>query len=588
MQLMQGIAISPGVAMGQPYVLDPAGYRIAQQSVAAGRTAEELQRLERAIDEAAAKLQEAQQRTGRDLGEDLGAIFSAQQQLLRDPRLLDSFQQLIQFRGYTAEFAISQVLSQYAAAFRRSGSKFLADRANDVRDIERLLLEALNGSPQLSFAELTQPVVVASHDLTPVETVNLRRDRVLAFCTEAGGASGHTAIVARGMEIPAVAGLGPFVHKLRQTDCLLVDGYRGRVIINPDPETIEEYRERQLRRESFVAGLGQLRQLPAITRDGHQIQLLANIEFPSEMPQCQQRGAEGIGLYRTEFLYLGSQREPSEEDHYQAYRRVIDATPHGPVVIRTLDLGADKMGLSSDPEREREPNPFLGLRSIRLSLRNPSLLRTQLRAVLRAAIEGGAVDRVRIMFPMVSTLSELRAARFMLRSIADDLASEGLLGGEQVETGMMVEVPSAVILLDHFVKEIDFVSIGTNDLTQYTLAVDRTNPAVADLYQDCDPAVLRLIKQTVEVCQAAGVGVSVCGEMSSRAERALLLIGLGVESLSLPPAAIPQLKKAVRSVTRQQCQAICWRAMRLNTAREVSVFLQRQLAELVPEMMIQA
>jgi phosphotransferase system enzyme I (PtsI) len=328
--------------------------------------------------------------------------------------------------------------------------------------------------------------------------------------------------------------------------------------------------------------LQEIRDLPATTSDGVRIELMANVEFPQETQTCLDRGADGVGLYRTEFLYLGHDSEPTEEEHYQAYLQVVRDMQGRPVVIRTLDLGADKMGMVR-PE-EPENNPFLGLRSIRLSLRNPALFRIQVRAILRAACAGDC----RIMFPMVTTLDELRSARFLLRSVSEDLLAEAVHIPCAVQVGMMVEVPAAVLMLDRFIDEIDFVSIGTNDLTQYTLAVDRSNDAVADLYQACDPAVLRLIQRTHQIVSERGKSTSVCGEMSNNPAHALLLVGMGIRTLSLTPAAIPIIKKAIRSVTIGQCEAMAWRALRLSTAREVEAFLMNQLAGLVPEIVLQA
>jgi phosphotransferase system enzyme I (PtsI) len=309
---------------------------------------------------------------------------------------------------------------------------------------------------------------------------------------------------------------------------------------------------------------------------------MANLEFPHEAAACLARGADGVGLYRTEFLYLGHTLEPSEEEHYEAYAQVVRDMQNRPVVIRTLDLGADKMGMTRPAEPEN--NPFLGLRSIRLSLRNPALFRIQLRAILRAACLGD----VRVMFPMITTLDELRNARFLLRSVSEDLLTESKVIPCAVQVGMMVEVPAAVLMLDRFIEEIDFVSIGTNDLTQYTLAVDRSNDSVVDLYQACDPAVLRLIEKTQQVASKHNKSTSVCGEMSNNPAYALLLVGMGIRTLSIAPAAIPILKKAIRSVTIGQCEAMAWRALRLDTAREVDAFLMNQLAGLVPEIVLQA
>jgi phosphotransferase system enzyme I (PtsI) len=418
--------------------------------------------------------------------------------------------------------------------------------------------------------------------LTPGETAAFERDKVLGICTEAGGTGGHTAIVARGMEIPAVVGVGNFLHNIRGGDEVIVDGHLGRIIVSPDDATRDRYMQRRLLRQSIATQLEEIRDLPACTSDGVRIELMANVEFPHEALSCVARGADGVGLYRTEFLYLGHDQEPTEEEHYQAYAQVVRDMQNRPVVIRTLDLGADKMGLTMLAEQEN--NPFLGLRSIRLSLRNPALFRIQVRAILRAACLGD----VRVMFPMITTLDELRNARFVLRSVSEDLASEGKHIQCAVQVGMMVEVPAAVLMLDRFIDEIDFVSIGTNDLTQYTLAVDRSNDSVADLYQACDPAVLRLIQRTQQIASEKKKSTSVCGEMSNNPAYALLLVGMGIRILSLAPAAIPILKKAIRSVTIGQCEAMAWRALRLSTAREVDVFLINQLAGLVPEIVLQA
>jgi phosphoenolpyruvate-protein phosphotransferase (PTS system enzyme I) len=579
---LQGIAVSPGVAIGRAMVFDREGYRITRCLVKAGDDVHELQRLNDAIVDARQSLETTQRSTSESMGERMGNIFSAQQQVLMDPHLKSELESLIRKKQYSAEYAVSEVFSRYAALFRKSSSSFLVERVNDVRDVERLLLERLTGQPLATLNQLSPETIVVSHDLTPGETASFDRSRVLGICTEAGGPGGHTAIVARGMEIPAVVGVGNFLHNIRTGDEVIVDGHLGRIIVSPDEATKAHYLERRQYRQSIILKLDELRDLPASTSDGVRIQLMANVEFPSEAPTCIARGADGVGLYRTEFLYLGHTKEPTEEEHFQAYAQVVRDMQGRPVVIRTLDLGADKMGLSRPAEPEN--NPFLGLRSIRLSLRNPPLFRIQLRALLRAACLGD----VRVMFPMITTLDELRSARFLLRSVAEDLASENVHVPQNVPVGMMVEVPAAVLMLDRFIEEIDFVSIGTNDLTQYTLAVDRSNDSVADLYQACDPSVLRLIQRTEQIATQHQKSTSVCGEMSNNPAYSLLLVGMGIRTLSTAPAAIPILKKAIRSVTVGQCEAMAWRALRLSTAREVDAFLMNQLAGLVPEIVLQA
>ncbi len=577
---LQGIPVSPGVAIGPALVLDADGYRIPRCQVPASESAGEFARLRKAVDAVSQCLETSRLSTTAVAGEHTGDIFAAQLQMLHDPRLHAELGRRIHQQHQSAAYAVSQVLHQYASALRKLDNPLLADRAEDVIDIEKQLLLELGAVTRQSLSDLTEPVIIVSHMLTPSETANLDRRHVRAFCTETGGAGGHTAIVAKGLELPAVVGIGPFMDNITSSAVVIVDGDRGRVIINPDAETIRSYEERLARRNSLAERLAGLRDLPAETADGVRIRLSANIEFPHETTACLERGADGIGLYRTEFLYLSSEEEPSEEDHYEAYSEVVREMGGRPVVIRTLDLGADKMG--HRPLAENEHNPFLGLRSIRLSLRNLDLFRPQLRAILRAAIHGD----VRVMFPLITTMAELRQARMLLNVVAEDLREAGIPCRSDIPVGMMVEVPAAVVMLDHFVREVDFLSIGTNDLAQYTLAVDRSNEYVADLYQSCDPAVLRLIRQSVEIADANNTPIAVCGEMSSNPARALLLLGLGVRHLSVPPSSLPRIKKAIRSVTITECQEIAERVMKLEAARDVDLYLLDRLGDLVPELIV--
>lgn len=574
---LQGIAVSPGVAIGKVLILDREGYRITRSQIDSADRHNELDRLRTAIAEASKRLEQHRRDSTEKIGVDVGAIFSAHQQLLLDTTLHREWERLISDSCYSAEFAVSTVLSRYAHAFRNMGSDVMAERAGDIRDVERTLLEALGGAPMQVSGGVGQSILL-SHDLTPVETASLDQSKIIGFCTEAGGPGGHTAIVARGMELPAVVGLGSFLHRIKRKTKVIVDGFSGRVILQPDEATLNDYRQRMEVRAGRVKQLSEIRDLPAVTRDGTRVTLLANIEFPGEIAASLQRGAEGIGLYRTEFLYLGADAEPTEEEQATAYREVISQVDGLPVIMRTLDLGADKVGKFT--LLEPESNPSLGLRSIRLSLRQPKMLRTQLRAMVRAAVGG----KLKIMFPMISTLHELRTARMLLRSVIDDLAEEGLHPPQKIEVGMMVEVPAAVLMLERFAREVDFISIGTNDLIQYTMAADRSNEYVADLYAGHDPAVLRLLRTSVDVARAAGVEVSVCGEMSSNPITSLLLVGLGVRILSASPASLPQMKQALRQVSLEDCTQIAKRVFDFDTAREVDTYLKTRFAELLPEM----
>ena len=577
---LQGIPVSPGIAIGPALVLDLDGYRIPKKIIATDAVDEEFARLRTAVTAVAQQLDGQRKATSEVAGETTADIFSAQLQMLHDPRLQAELGRRVRLEHQSADYAVNRVLRQYSDALRRLDNPILSDRADDVRDIEKQLLFELGAVNEQPLSDITEPVILLSRTLTPSETANLDRRFVRAFCTEIGGSGGHTAIVAKGLELPAVVGIGPFLDSVSASARVIVDGDRGVIVLDPDDATLDHYRRRIKDQESLSQKLSELRSLPAETADGHQIRLTANIEFPHETSACIERGGDGIGLYRTEFLYLSSDEEPSEEDHYQAYSQVVREMDGRPVVIRTLDLGADKMGRG--PLSEREYNPFLGLRSIRLSLRNLDLFRPQLRAILRAAVHGD----IRVMFPLITTIAELRQARMLVKVVAEDLKDAGIPYRSDIPIGMMVEVPAAVVMLEHFVKEVDFLSIGTNDLAQYTLAVDRSNVYVADLYQSSDPAVLRLIQRCVAVADSNNIPLSVCGEMSSNPGRALLLMGLGVRHLSVPPGALTRVKKAIRSVTTEQCEQIAVRAMNLEAARDVDMYLLDRLSKYVPELIV--
>ncbi len=579
MEQFHGIPVSPGVAIGPAVVLDDEGYSIPRCHVALADAANEYDRLVEAIEVVSRTLETSQRETSLRMGDSTGSIFGAQLQMLHDPRLNAELQRRIVQSRYAADYAVSQVMHSYASALRRLGNPLLAERAEDVADVEKQLLQALGSVNRRPLDAVGEQSIVFSHNLTPSETAGLDRSKVLGFATETGGPGGHTAIVAKGLELPAVVGIGTFIDRVVVGMQVIVDGDQGVIILDPDQETLESYRRNMERRRELVARLNELAELPAVTSDGVTIQLSANIEFPHEVSSCRERGADGIGLYRTEFLYLTRRDEPTEEDHYEAYSQVVQAMQGRPVVIRTLDLGADKMG--HRPLAENEHNPFLGLRSIRLSLKNQDLFRPQLRAVLRAAVHGD----VWLMFPLITTLSELRQARMLMNVVAEDLQEEGVPCRTNIPVGMMVEVPAAVLMLDRFIREVDFLSIGTNDLVQYTLAVDRSNEYVADLYQSSDPAVLRLIQRSIEIADAHHIPLSVCGEMSSNPARAILLLGLGVRSLSVPPQALTKIKKAIRSVSIAQCREIAERVMTFDAAGEVDMYLLDRLGDLAPELM---
>jgi phosphotransferase system enzyme I (PtsI) len=584
MDIYRGIAVSPGVAIGPALVLDSEWFRIPQRLVGPEGREAEVERARQALADAARETRDSQEVVSARLGAQYGAIFGAQAALLADPTLVREIEALIRQQSHAAEYAVSHVLRRYVKALEAMGGP-LAERVSDLYDIERRILGRLLGQRREDLRHLSAPVILLAHDLTPGETASLDPGKVHAFATEVGGRTSHTAIVAGAMEVPAVVGLGRFLVDVSGGDLVIVDGNHGVVILRPDPQTLAGYEQARQHYWAHEGRLGELRPLPAVTRDGVRVGLHGNIEFPHEAEHCLERGAEGVGLYRTEFLYLDRQSDPSEADHLAAYTVVLRALgPGRPVVIRTLDLGADKFlpqaqgaGLGALHER----NPFLGLRSVRLCLRNLTLFKTQMRAILRASAFGD----VRIMFPMISTLLELRHCKMILAEVKEDLEEEGIAFNPRLPVGTMIEVPSAAILAEQLAREVDFFSIGTNDLVQYTLAADRNNETVASLYNPGDPAVLRLIDLVVQAAGRHGTGVNVCGEMSGEPLYTMLLLGLGLRQLSVAPHHLPEIKRVVRSVTISEAIKVAQEALRLQTARDVNNYLREQTRRLVPEVM---
>lgn len=575
MIIRSGIPASPGVAIGEALVVDQERIRIPRRYVSRDAVEDELQRLDAAIEAVAVEMDHNRQVVTQQLGEQYGGIFGAHLQLLRDPHLREELNRLISDQHFSPEYAVSTTFHKYAQVFEQLDHQYLAERAHDLNDIERSLLRSLLGRPRQELSHLSSPVIILAPDLTPSETVNLDRRFVIGFATAAGGAGGHTAIVARGLAIPAVVGVGEFLAEVQPGDVVIIDGSQGQVIVRPDEETLARYQRAAEVHRQHAVDLAALRDLPAETLDGVRIAINANIEFPRDVEACQANGADGIGLYRTEFLYLNAVVEPNEEEHYRAYSEVAARMAPRPVIIRTFDLGSDKLG--QFPASGEERNPFLGMRSIRLSLRNLPSFRAQLRAVLRASRDGD----VRVMFPMISTIGELRAAKAVLADAMEDLEERGT-PATNIPVGMMVEVPAAVILLDSFLSEVDFISIGTNDLIQYALAVDRSSREVADLYHESDPSVLRLVQMSIQSAQRHAKPVGLCGQMSGNPLYTMLLVGLGLRSLSCPPAVIPEIKQICRSVTTQQCEDIAHRALTMESAREIDNFLREELKKVRP------
>jgi phosphotransferase system enzyme I (PtsI) len=580
MERLQGIAVSPGVAIGEVLVMDNEGFRIPRRFLPRDAVEDELERLNSAMAAATAEIERHRDRVAEQLGKDSAAIFSAHIQMLNDRGLRRKLEEMIRQRHYSPEYSVSRALRHYAKIIQSLDGDYMPERANDIFDIEKRLLRHLFGKRREELAHLNAEVLILAHNLTPSETSNLNTKYVKGFVTEIGGAGSHTAIVAEALGIPAVVGIGPFLTNVSGGETAIIDGYQGVVILHPDEETLARYRHEVVQYRSHAAKLEKLRDLPAETSDGVRIQLLGNIEFPYEVEQCQKRGADGIGLYRTEFLFMSRDDEPTEGEQANAYSAVAVALKDQPVVMRTIDLGADK--LPSLPFPQDEANPFLGLRSIRLALKHPNLFRTQLRAILRASVAGN----ISLMFPLVSTLMELKHAKMVLREAMEDLEEEGAAFDRGIKIGMMVEVPSVVVMLDRFVDEVDFFSIGTNDLIQYALAVDRSNKDVANLYTASDPSILRLIDMAVRTARESEVPISMCGQMCGSPTYTMFLLGIGLRSLSVTPAAIPEIKQVCRRITLANCQRVAARALELESARDVRTYLTEELTKVLPDIAV--
>jgi phosphotransferase system enzyme I (PtsI) len=580
MKVLTGIAVSPGIVTGPALVLGSENFRIPRKFVSRDAVDAELHRFHAALDAVCLDIQANEKLVTAQLGVEYGAIFSAHLQMAQDQRMIREVDALIRDQSRSPEFAVSRVLRGYAEQLQKMGDRYLSERALDIFDLEKRLLRQLLGESREELRNLTEPVIILASDLTPGETASLDTRYVLGFATEVGGHTSHTAILAGALEIPAVVGLGRFLAGVSGGETVILDGDHGQVVIDPGEahlQRVEASRQRSLRvREELSRHVT----LPAETTDGVRVTVCGNIEFPEEVGQCNKRGADGVGLYRTEFLFLSGNREPSESDHFDAYNRVVDACGDRPVVIRTLDIGADKVPQLMAEQVSVGQNPMLGLRSIRLSLLNTPMFKRQLRAILRASARGN----IRVMFPLVSTLLEFRQARMILMDVMEDLEDEGIPFQRNVKVGMMVEVPSAVILAEEFAREVDFFSIGTNDLIQYTLACDRSNPTVAGLYRSGDPSILRLIRMVVQAARNHDRPVTVCGQMSSDPRFIPLLLGLGLRSLSATPQAIPVVKEVIRKLCIPEAERIAAHACSLDLARDVEHYLTGELSRLCPQL----
>jgi len=577
MEIKKGIAVSPGVVISTAVVLDAEDLAIPERHITAEQIPAELERFSAALAASIKQVQELRTGVTATAGKEIAGIFDAHIGILRDKTLLTQVEAEIRKQKTTAEFAVSVVMRRYSDLFHKMSDRYLSERVKDIHDIERRIIGNLIGQQHYDLAHLSDDVVVIAHDLLPSQTAALDRRFVRGFATDVGGRTSHTAIVARAMGLPAVVGLGNITNEVSTGDAVIIDGNHGVVIINPDAEQIADYLETTRRRVGIDEALAQLKDLPARTVDNHEVTLMANIEVPAGADEALEKGAQGVGLYRTEFLYLTRETEPSEEEHYEAYLDAIRRLKGRPLVIRTLDLGADKFSQAKQVSPER--NPFLGDRSIRMCLHDIPMFKRQLRAIMRASTQGD----VRIMFPMISTLMELRQAKMVLYDVMEDLEDEGVEFRREIPIGMMIEVPAAALMADSFAREVNFFSIGTNDLIQYTLAVDRTNEKVAGLFCPAHPAVLKLIRDVIRVGQRHNISVSMCGEMAGEPLYTLLLLGLGLTLFSMNGPDVPEVKKIIRLTTIEHARQVARRVMSFDSERQVMHFLREETRKLVPE-----
>jgi phosphotransferase system enzyme I (PtsI) len=579
MEIKKGIGVSPGVIIGQAFVLDAEDLVVPRRQVEASEVGGEAERLGRAIAESMVELTDLRDAVTTKHGKEIAAIFEFHLGILKDKGLLKQILAEINKNRSSAEYALSTVTRKYAATLAQVPDRYMAERVKDIYDIEKRVLRHLLGEKREDLSHLTRDIVVIAHDMLPSQTAALDKLHVKGFATDVGGRTSHTAIVARAMGIPAVVGLGDITTEISGGDTVIIDGNRGVVIINPDAEQLVEHRELERKQVKFEAELNLLADLPARTTDGHEVALWANIEFPIDVDGALTRGAGGIGLYRTEFLYLATadDHEVTEEEHYAAYADALKRVGGRPLVIRTLDLGADKQTQAKQASPER--NPFLGDRSIRMCLHDIPMFKRQLRAIMRATVLGD----VRIMFPMISTLMELRQARMVLNDVIEELEDDNIKFRREIPVGIMIEVPAAALMAADFAKEVNFFSIGTNDLVQYTLAVDRTNERVAGLFCPAHPAVLRLVRDVIRAGARNSIGVSVCGEMAGDPLYTLLLLGLGLTTFSMNGPDIPEVKKIIRSTSLENARQVARKVMSFDSERQVMHFLREETRKFIPE-----
>lgn len=578
MESLQGTGVSRGIVIGTAFLYGHEDYHVPKRKLAPEQVQENVARFEDAILQVRDEITELKDKLLEEMGEDHARILQAHLHVLEDDLLKGGTVRRVRDELVSIEYALSQAVREIEASFSRVEDAYLRERVGDIRDVSHRILRKLLGREKETLSRLHEDVIVVAHDISPSDMASMDRQHALGIATDVGGPTSHTAILARALEVPAVVGLGRISEIVKTGDTIIIDGNHGIVKINPDAEELGRYEKAKSEFESFILDLLEAKDLPAETLDGHRIALAANIELPDELIHAIENGAEGVGLFRTEFLYLGRSHLPSEDEQFEVYKRAAEAMAPHAVVMRTLDLGGDKR--MPQLETAREGNPTMGLRSLRLCFAHPHVFNVQLRAILRAS----AFGKVKIMYPMISGFDELRRGNEFLERCKIQLEREGVPFDHEIEVGAMIEVPSAALIIDILARDLDFVSIGTNDLIQYSLAVDRTNERVSYLYEPSHPAVIRLIASIIENAIANDLDVAMCGEMASEPGFAIMLLGMGINSLSVAPFLIPEIRKVIRSITLADARALADTIKPLQTGLDIHHEIESTMERLVPDL----
>ena len=574
--IFKGIPAAPGIVIGKAYIFGKEDLNVEKNPITEEQVPLEISRFEDALIQTRQEIIALQKKIAQEMGSEHGEVFDAHLLVLEDRMLIEEVISRVKKEKLAVDYIFSEVLKRYASVFSKIEDEYLKERISDINDVGRRVLRNLLGKKRKGLSDLEEQVIVVAHDLSPSDTAMMHKNKVIGFVTDIGGKTSHTAIMAKSLEIPAVVGLEVGTEKIKNDDKLIVDGSSGVVIVAPDPETLKKYEVQEEKIRGVTENLIAIKDLPTQTLDGKMISLAANIEFPEEIPSVLQHGADGVGLYRTEYFYMNRKDLPNEDEQFEAYKNLAVTFGNKPVIVRTLDLGGDKF--ISQFNISKEMSPFMGWRAIRFCLARPDIFKIQLRAILRASVHGN----LKVMFPMISGVEELRKAKAIVEEAKEELKARNVPYNPCLEVGAMIEVPSAALTSDILSQEVSFFSIGTNDLIQYALAVDRTNEKIAYLYEPTHPAVLRLIKHIIDAGHRSHIWVGLCGEMSGEPALAVLLLGFGLDEFSMPSASIPEIKNIIRSVTFPQAQALAEEALRFSTGVEVENFIKHKLEEMLP------